>query len=577
MSGLRAAPRGLRALDDRVTITVGGTAVSCAVGDTVAAALVAAGNLVCRLTEHGDPRGVFCGMGVCQECVMAVDGAATRACMTTVRDGMTVCISPPRSPGARLPVGQPAASPELILTPDLLVVGAGPAGLSAALAAAGRGAEVVLLDEREKPGGQYYKQPASSFSVDPRQVDRQYRDGRNLIAELERSSVKLITGAQAWGAARGPVVRAATREGALTVEPKRLVLAAGAYERGVPLPGWTLPGFMTTGAAQTLMRSYGVMPGTRVLVSGTGPLNIQVAAELVRAGVVVVALCETAVIREPARAWQALRLAAAAPDLALEGLGYARTLARARVPFLAGYSVVAAFGDRAVERASVARLDRGGRELPGTQRSFDVDAVCVGFGFQPNSELARSLGVTHDYDPLRAQLRARVDGNGRTNVEGVWVVGDGGGTGGARLARELGTLAGLDAARSLGLGQSKPPASVVRARKRNERFQDALARLFAAPSVATTLAAPGTVVCRCEEISFGTVCDAFARGIDTIGAVKRLTRAGMGRCGGRYCGPVLAELAAAHTGVPPDGRSLFAPAPPFKPLTIEELARPSGR
>jgi hypothetical protein len=328
---------------------------------------------------------------------------------------------------------------------------------------------------------------------------------------------------------------------------------------------------MATGAAQTLMRAYQVLPGRRVLVSGNGPLNVQVAAELVLAGASVVALCEVARAASPARGTHLARMALAAPDLMWQGLKYVRALRRARVPILYGHSIVRAEGADRVERAVVARLDGEGCPVSGSERAFDVDAVCVGFGFLPSNELARTLGVEHVYDRALGQLVAVRHGAGRTSVEHVWVVGDAGGTGGARLAQAVGELAGADVARSIGLPAPRSPRA-ERARRRNERFQRELAALYAAPRLVDQLADAETLVCRCEGVTLGAVDAAFVRGTASIGAVKRTTRAGMGRCQGRYCAPVLAEIAARRSGSPLDEDAWFAPAPPFKPLPVDLVA-----
>jgi len=575
---VRVTPPGLRRSGAVATLLVEGRPVVCSPGDSVAAALVAAGVLACRWTGAGEPRGVFCGMGVCQECVLLVDGAPARACMTPVRDGLAV--EPLRS-GA-LPPPPPAELEAAGLEPDVLVVGGGPAGLAAAAAAAAAGARVVVADERPKLGGQYYKQPSEAFEADGRALDRQYRRGRALIARAERAGATLLAGVQVWAAA-GPGELHALGPGVRYVlRPRRLVLAAGAYERGVPLPGWTLPGFFTTGAAQTLLRAYGVLPGRRVLVAGNGPLNAQVAAELARAGATVVALCELARAATPARAGALARMAASAPGLALEGAQLLARLRRARVPVRFGHTVVRAEGDGRVERAVVARVDGAGRPLPGSERAFEVDAVCAGFGFLPSNELARTLGVEHAFDPALGQLAAVTDARGRTAVDGVWVVGDGARTGGARLAEAAGTLAGLDAARSLGLAAPRPAGErrAARAAARARRFQRALLELYAAPRLLDQLAEPGTLVCRCEEVPLAAVEAALDEGALAIGAVKRLTRAGMGRCQGRYCAGVLAELSARRSGRPLDEEAWFAPAPPFKPLPVAlaaAAAAPGGR
>src|SRR5262249_1389737 len=293
----------------------------------------------------------------------------------------------------------------------------------------------------------FHKPPWAGWCVVERGRASQYRDGRQLIRRAEASGAELLTGVQVW-AASGPRELLAVGAGrAYALRPTRLVIAAGAYERGVPQPGWTLPGFMTTGAAQTLMRAYQVLPGTRVLVSGNGPLNIQVAAEITRAGGKVVAVCELAHFRSFLRAPALTRMALASPPLAVQGAGYLATLVRARVPVLGGHAVIRAEGERMVERAVTARIDGTGRAVAGTERAFEVDAVCAGFGFLPSNELARTLGAAHVFDPERGQLVAVVDERGRSSLEGVWLVGDGAGTGGAHLGRSVGFLAGLHLAR----------------------------------------------------------------------------------------------------------------------------------
>jgi thioredoxin reductase len=566
---VRISAPGVRPSDDVLSLLVDGRSVACRPGDTVAAALVDAGARVCRVTAGGEARGMFCGMGVCQECVMTIDGVPARACMTFVRDGMSIATLRGDGPTTR---ASDARLEPVVIAPELLVLGAGPAGLSAAAAAAAAGVEVVVVDERAKAGGQFYKQPSDASDVVESALDSQYRDGRQLIQRAERSGAEVLAGVQVWAASGTRELLAVGAGRAYALRPARLVVAAGAYERGVPQPGWTLPGFMTTGAAQTLMRAYQVLPGRRVLVSGNGPLNIQVAAEITRAGGTVVAVCELAHFRSPLRAPALARMALESPRLAVQGAGYLATLLRGRVPVLGGHALLRAEGERMVERAVIARIDGTGRAVPGTESAFEVDAVCVGFGFLPSNELARTLGAAHVFDSDRGQLVAVVDERGRSSLEGVWLVGDGAGTSGAHLGRSVGFLAGLDVARSL---DRDVPAALVaeersarRERERSRRFQSSLTRLFASPRLVDQLATPETFVCRCEDVSLRALQASFDEGASALGAVKRVTRAGMGRCQGRYCGPVLADLASRRAGAALTEEDWFAPAPPFKPIPV---------
>ena len=574
---MRVRSAGIRDEGPAVRISYEGRPVEARQGDTLASALTDSGDRACRTTRLGDPRGVFCGMGVCNECTLVVDGEpSTLACMTPVREGMDVRLQPP----ARLLEATPRPElPEQELTPDVLVLGGGPAGLAAATAAARCGLDVVLLDERGKLGGQYYKQPSEQFALDEERLDTQYRQGRALVRRAEQAGVTVLKGVRVWAAFRPDHLLAAGTQSRWTLRPRRLVLATGAYERGVPMPGWTLPGVLTTGAAQTLLRGNQVSPGTRVLVSGNGPLNMQVAAELVRAGVRVVALAELADLRRVSGARAGLTMLRSAPDLVRDGAGYAAQLARARVPVLSRTAVVRVDGDEAVQRATVARIDAQGRPVPGTERSFEVDAVCVGFGFLPSNEIARSLGCRHSHDEALGSLTVEHTPDGRTSVDGVWVVGDSAGVAGARVAGAVGVLAGAAVAADLGRplppGLAREVQAADRLRRRNLRFQTALARVYAAPLLVDQLAEPETVVCRCESLSLRDISADLGASTGSAGALKRVTRAGMGKCQGRYCAPVVTALVARRSGRPVDEFAGFAPQVPYKPTEISLVADPA--
>ena len=551
-----------------------GQAVDAGAGDTVAAALVAAGHLALREAGDGSHRGVFCGMGACHECAVMVDGSPGHlACMVGVGEGMDVRRQP-----ARPAPPDPTVSTEerRELSPSVLVVGGGPAGLSAAATMAEAGVDVVLLDERSKLGGQFYKQPGPDREIDRALLDGQYRAGRALAARVRDSGVLVISGVTVWGAFRPDLLMARSDGCSWILHPDHLVLATGANERAVPLPGWTLPGVMTTGAAQTLLRSSQVAPGERVLLSGNGPLNMQVAAELVRAGVTVSALVEQADLRWWMNGRAGTGMLLSAPELVRRGLGYRVTLARARVPVMDRSSVVEILGDGRVEAAVVARLDPSGNRIRGTERELETDAVCLGYGFVPANEIPRALGCDHHVDEASGSLVTTRTVSGRTSIDTVWVVGDAGGVKGAYVAGALGTLAGADVLADLGVVHAQDsPSSLGEARRllrRHLRFQGQLEDLYRARPLTTELATDTTLVCRCESVSVEELRTSFTGGALTAGAVKRLTRAGMGKCQGRYCSPSVLALAGEASGTPPDEFSGFAPQAPVRPVFISEVA-----
>jgi bacterioferritin-associated ferredoxin len=432
---------------------------------------------------------------------------------------------------------------------------------------------VVLLDERGKLGGQYFKQPAGLNSGPP--ADAQFAAGKALIERVLAAGVEVRGDTSVWGTFGLDAICAVAPDGRWRLGCDALILAPGAYERAVPFPGWTLPGVMTTGAAQTLWRSYGVSPGARVLISGNGPLNMQVAAELTAGGATVVGLAELAPAPMPARLRALTRLARADPGLIRDGLRYRAVLARARVPVMYGSVVSRVEGAERAQSATVTVIDSAGVPRKDRQRRFDVDAVCLGLGFVPSSELARSLGCRHEYSSASGQLVTVVDDRGATSVERIWVIGDGAQIRGARHAQALGEIAACDALEQLGQTVSPSVAQrqrhAVRAAARHHRFQDALADVYRAPHLTDELAEPETQVCRCEGVTRQAIDRALAAGAGHIGTVKRETRAGMGPCQGRYCGPLIAAMVARSTGEQPGELSGFAPSPPVRPVEVGAL------
>lgn len=560
MTDLRTS--GVRAPGVDLKLQYEGTPIRARPGVSVAAALTDVG---VRALRHAgsDDRGVFCGMGVCGECLVSVNGSpGALACMTTVAPGMRIDRQPAAIPPPTSPV---AALPEKVITIQLLVIGAGPAGLSAASTAAEAGVDVLLVDDRSSLGGQFYKQPASSFTVQEDRLDSQYRAGRALIERFGRSGGAVLSGTRVWGANGPHEFYAADSRQRYVLRPRMVVLASGAYERVAPFPGWTLPGVMTTGAGQSLARSYQVSPGRRVLLAGNGPLNVQLAAELTRAGVTVVGLVELARLVRPRQVICGLRMALASPGLMRDGAGYLVGLRRAKVPMLTGRTVVRVEGNGRAERAVVARIDDDGAAVPGTELQFEVDAVCVGLGFLPSAEIARLLGVLQDTDPASGAYVSRRSETGRTQVAGVWTIGDAAEVRGVKVAEAAGALAGADVAAEL--GYSGNPEKLRQARlsnRRHLRFQAALWQAYSGPRLFAQLTTPDTVVCRCENVLRSAI-DNAVDGVQSAGALKRLSRAGMGRCQGRFCGSVVNEYVRARTGSPAGG---FAPQPPFRPTPI---------
>lgn len=559
-----AAPHGARPAPDRVTVHLDGEAHRVDPGMSVAAALAAGGRAAFSRDAAGHPRGLFCGMGICHDCLVTIDGRSSqRACMTKVQDGMRVerqaarpdILSPALADLAPVPAELPSRAV------DVLVVGAGPGGLSAAIAVARAGATVTLVDERPAAGGQFYKQPATGEARDALARDRQARDGAGLVAEALACGVELLSGVTVWGAERqedgAPVLGCLGPDGAFYLRPGRLVIATGAFERPAAFPGWTLPGVMTTGAAQTLLRSYASLPGRRFAITGNGPLNIQVAGEILRHGGTVVCLADRA--RAP---WSSPRDAVAIlqadPALALKGMGEIAALQRAGVAIRWQTRAVEVLGEG---RAQAVRL-----EGPSGEEVLEVDTVLVGGDFAPSNELSRLLGLAHVVAG-DGTLVARCDEAGESSDPHVHIVGEAARFGGAHVAMAAGRLAGLAIARKLGFA-AEPDPGALRRLTRARRFQAALWQLFR-PADDAQAEAGATLSCRCESVALGVLRETASGGPPDIATLKRLTRAGMGRCQGRYCGRTLTALAGRPAS---ETNGLLAPQMPLRPVPLAALA-----
>ena len=472
---------------------------------------------------------------------------------------------------------------------ELVVIGAGPAGMEAALAAAEAGVEVVLIDRQSRPGGQYYRQPLEVSSGAPSGVSlgAPPAEAQRLFQQLAgAANLRCLSETLVWGAfpaETGPgwVLSLVGPEAPPRLQAETLVLATGAYDRPVAFPGWTLPGVMTAGAAQTLLKSQRVLPGRRILLAGSGPLQLALAAQLAQAGAEVVAVLEGATIS--ARTWLSRTAGVWGQSTRLrEGWRHLRTLRKARVPYRFGWAVVEAQGQDAVEAAVIAQLDQHWRPIPDTQESLTVDTVLLGYGFVPATQLSRLLNCRHElklaaggYIPVRDEWL-------QTSCAGVYAAGYGAGLGGVSVARLEGRLAGLAVAYRLGhlsTASAAPAAAAINiALTRERRFATLLGELFTPGPGLYRLATPETTLCRCEEVRLAEVQRAVQDGARTLNEVKGATRAGMGNCQGRMCGELIARAIVSSLAEPGseadrlEAVGSLSVRPPLEPLPLSVLA-----
>lgn len=459
---------------------------------------------------------------------------------------------------------------------DLLVVGGGPAGLVAATQARALGLSVALVDERVTLGGQIYKQPGEGFVVrDHASLGRDHVAGRVLIDAAEASGARILLRTSVLTVREGTAVLHTEGERVRAVRAERVLLAPGAHDRPVVFPGWTLPGVLTAGGAQTLVKTQRVLPGQRVLFAGSGPLALAFPAQLHGYGVPVVQVLEAGPAPGPRAALALLAAARGNRQLLADGLRYRAALVRARIPVRYRRIVVRAEGDGRLEAVVHAAVDADWRVVPGTEERIEVDALCLGYGFFPSVELMRVAGCALRYDEDLGGPVVQLDEWMRTTAPGVLAAGDGTGVAGSLVAVDEGRLAAIGAALDLGrlsVQDAQEQARPVRARLERKRvFRSALGRMYRVGAGVYDLATPDTVVCRCEGVTCGDVDRAVATTAD-VNVVKGYTRAGMGLCQGRNCARQVAARVAHRHGLPLADVPSGTPRSPVRPVPVSALA-----
>jgi NADPH-dependent 2,4-dienoyl-CoA reductase/sulfur reductase-like enzyme len=445
---------------------------------------------------------------------------------------------------------------------DLLVVGAGPAGMAAAIEAARAGLAVTVVDEGGGPGGQIYRGILDGDTAWRERLGADYAAGRPLAEAFMAARVERHFRTSAVMIERQPEGFAVALSGggqAQLVATRTIVIAAGALERPFPVEGWTLPGVMTAGAAQTLLKANALVPEGPLVLAGTGPLLLLLAAQLARLGVRPEALLDTT----PASNWRAglphLPAFLAGPSFA-KGLGLLRE-ARKATPIIRGVTALAAEGDG---RLAAVSFTANGRE-----RRMVARALLLHQGVAPQLNLAMASGVAYRWREERLAFEPHLSRTGESAIPGLFLAGDCAGVAGAEAAR----LSGARAARAIAsrLGRTVAPDGLEaqhRRALRGRRFIDALYR----PAAGFRSPADDVVVCRCEEVTAGEIRRIARAGAQGPNQAKAMSRAGMGPCQGRLCGLTVAEIMADERGLSPGDIGHYRLRPPVKPMTLGEIA-----
>ncbi|MDX2505501.1 MAG: NAD(P)/FAD-dependent oxidoreductase [Gammaproteobacteria bacterium] len=451
---------------------------------------------------------------------------------------------------------------------SLVIIGAGPAGLAAAVVAAEHGLNVALLDEQAAPGGQIYRAMESIPAKRAELLGAEYQRGRDLVSAFRDSGVDYFPDTQVWSLNHKREIGLLRDNSATMITADQVLLASGAMERPLPFPGWTLPGVMNAGAGQILFKAHGIVPADGVVLAGSGPLLLLLAWQYQHAGVKIKTTLDLTPMRNHLRALPYLPRALLAGHYLMKGMTYKADLKQAGISTLHNVSDLHANGHKHIESISFTHKDK--------KHTIETDLLLIHFGVIPHSHLTRAAGCVHDWNSSQQCWRPQLDDWGNSSIDGIQIAGDSAGIGGARTAEHAGRLAALQAAHALGRIDRRERDQLARNDRKwmreEQHIRPFLDAFFHIPGKLLRVPDDDTIVCRCEEVTAREIRKAVADGHSDSNQVKFLTRCGMGPCQGRQCADAVAHIVAAAGGQRIDDGGHYRGRPPVTPLTLGQLA-----
>ena len=535
-------------------------------GDSIASALIS--NKIFEINNNGlSKRGIFCGMGVCHECLVEVNGENNvRACMRKLDNNAIIFkqkqikITKFKNDSSYQKKGCESFSS------DLLIIGGGIGGLSAALAASNCGVNTILIDDREKLGGQFCKQPIIGENATS---DDQVILGKKLINKVINNGVKVFTNSSVFAIFENKEILAIKDNELITFRPKKIIFSTGAYERGYPVKGWTLPGVMTTGAMQGLLKGYNVLAGKKILMCGNGPFILHVAKELKKGGAIIIAISEKSSKPNIFDYKIMFQLLLNSFKLFFKGIRYLLFLKLNGIPIYYNHEISSI--EQNANGLTATIMNTGGID----HKSFEVDCICLGYGFNSSNNMLRYLNCRHDYNSeLNCLVTFRYD-DLQTTVKDIYAIGDCVKISGAQVAELEGNISGYNVAESLGykiVPEYLKEKNLCKIKlQKLEKFQNNLWKLYKSNNYNLANLNKEIEICRCEGIKYSTLNNALENGFTSMSELKLKTRVGMGPCQGRYCGQIVLDILKHNCGVQIKESDFFTSRIPFIPLNIEHL------
>jgi NADPH-dependent 2,4-dienoyl-CoA reductase/sulfur reductase-like enzyme len=450
---------------------------------------------------------------------------------------------------------------------EVLILGAGPAGIAAAMQLQALGIGVRVLDEQRSPGGQIYRDISYAPLARKNVLGADYTAGGEKVSAFLASGIDYVPNASVWLIDAERQVHYQVGGQARVVQAQRILLCCGAYERPMPIPGWTLPGVMTAGAGQILLKSGGQVPAGSVVLAGSGPLLYLLAVQYLQAGVRVTALVDTCTRFDLLSALRFLPAALKGWRQLCKGIGLMHSLRRAGITWHRGASSLRVEGTEHAEALTF--------EVNGGPQRIACDLVLLHQGVVPNTQPSLSIAAEHRWDDSQLCWVAKQNEWGELSVPGCFIAGDAAGIDGAEAAAVQGRFVALGIALSLqGLSaqvarqQAKPLRQMLAKYRSLRPFLERLYR----PRPSLCVPDDETIVCRCEEVTAGAIREYAALGCLGPNQTKAFGRCGMGPCQGRQCGLAVTQILADAHNITPAQVGYYRIRPPLKPITLAELA-----
>ncbi len=450
---------------------------------------------------------------------------------------------------------------------SVLVIGAGPAGMAVAGTVAKHGVDVALVDEQLQPGGQIYRNVDRSPLPDIDLPGAEYEFGKTEVLSFRQADIDYQPGASVWYLDKDRSVGVIVDAQSHHVTADKIVIAVGAQERPMPIPGWQLPGVMSAGAGQILLKSAALVPEDGVVLAGSGPLLLLLAWQYIRSGVSIRAILDTTPSINKLKALPHLPRALGAIDYLWKGMHLIAAIRRARVPLFKNVENLIAEGEDKLSSICFSSS--------GCEHRIEASLLLLHQGVIPSLHITQAAGCEINWNEIQQCWVPRIDRWGQSSLAGILITGDGAGISGARAANLSGQLSGLQVAHELGRISRKqrdqlaaPVKNALMRHRAIRPFLDAWYRV----ADAYLIPPDETMVCRCEEVFAGEIREITKSGCIGPNQAKAFTRCGMGPCQGRMCGNTVEHIMADIRGESVARTGRYRARPPLKPVTLGQIA-----